>query len=224
LESHASTVALEEGFRSQSGPEFAFLIVLAILGVICAATTTLWLAGGRSGPLIVPGLVFAAGVLLLFAIQGIFATPGTEDYFIIFGALALFTWVGSARVIRSQVLALRETEYVIAARAMGGSTARILWSHLLPNVTPIIIVGVSAGLGAIAGAEIALIPGNRRDRADSELRSAYIRGVLHSDVDKSRPPPVGAGDRRGNGHVRFQSARRCAERRVDTTGTVAAPL
>jgi ABC-type dipeptide/oligopeptide/nickel transport system permease subunit len=39
---------------------------------------------------------------------------------------------------------------------MGASTGRILTSHLLPNVSPIIIVGVSASLGAIAGSEIAL--------------------------------------------------------------------
>jgi oligopeptide transport system permease protein len=59
-------------------------------------------------------------------------------------------------VIRSQVLALRETEYVLAAQAMGAGTWRVIMSHLLPNVSPIIIVSVSAGLGAIAGTEIAL--------------------------------------------------------------------
>ena len=88
--------------------------------------------------------------------QAVFATPGASDYFLIFGALSLFFWVGSARVIRSQILALRETEYVGAARSMGAGTWRILANHLLPNVSPIIIVGVSASLGAIAGSEIAL--------------------------------------------------------------------
>jgi oligopeptide transport system permease protein len=95
-------------------------------------------------------------VALLWAVQGIYATPGSADYFLIFIALSLFYWVGGARIIRSQVLALRETEYVLAARAMGAGTWRILGSHLLPNVAPIIIVGVSASLGAIAGSEIAL--------------------------------------------------------------------
>ena len=64
--------------------------------------------------------------------------------------------MGSARVIRSQVLALRETEYVLAAHSMGASTWRILRLAPAPNVSPIIIVGVSASLGAIAGSEIAL--------------------------------------------------------------------
>jgi ABC-type dipeptide/oligopeptide/nickel transport system permease subunit len=81
---------------------------------------------------------------------------GFPDYFVVFGALSLFAWVGPARLIRSQVLALRETEYITAARAMGASTPRIIFRHLLPNVANIIIVGLSASLGAIAGTEIAL--------------------------------------------------------------------
>lgn len=88
-------------------------------------------------------------------IEGI-VSSGAPDYFLIFGALSLFAWVGSARVIRSQVLALRETEYVLAARAMGAGTRRIILIHLLPNVSNIVIVGVSVSLGAIAGSEIAL--------------------------------------------------------------------
>jgi ABC-type dipeptide/oligopeptide/nickel transport system permease subunit len=81
---------------------------------------------------------------------------GFPDYVLIFGALSLFSWVGGARVIRSQVLALRETEYVQAARAMGASTTRIIVHHLLPNVSNIVIVSLSASLGAIATTEIAL--------------------------------------------------------------------
>lgn len=90
-----------------------------------------------------------------WGIEGI-VSSGAADYLLIFGALSLFTWVGGARVIRSQVLALRETEYVLAARSMGAGTWRIIVSHLLPNVSNIVIVGVSASLGAIAGSEIAL--------------------------------------------------------------------
>ncbi|MGD0765745.1 MAG: ABC transporter permease [Dehalococcoidia bacterium] len=81
---------------------------------------------------------------------------GFPDYFVIFAALSLFSWVAGSRIIRSQVLALRETEYVTAARAMGASTWRIIVHHLLPNVSNIIIVSLSASLGAIAGTEVAL--------------------------------------------------------------------
>jgi ABC-type dipeptide/oligopeptide/nickel transport system permease subunit len=81
---------------------------------------------------------------------------GAPDYFLVFGALSLFGWVGGARVIRAQILALRETEFVLAARSLGASTSRILFRHLLPNVSNIIIVSLSLGLAGIAGSEIVL--------------------------------------------------------------------
>jgi ABC-type dipeptide/oligopeptide/nickel transport system permease subunit len=54
------------------------------------------------------------------------------------------------------VLALREAEYVEAARAMGTTTPRILFRHILPNVVSPIIVSVSFGIGSIALAEVVL--------------------------------------------------------------------
>lgn len=81
---------------------------------------------------------------------------GAGDYFLIFFILSLFSWVGTARIIRSQVLALRETEFVLAARAQGASVWRIIRVHLLPNVSNIVIVGISASLGSVAGTEIVL--------------------------------------------------------------------
>lgn len=81
---------------------------------------------------------------------------GLPDYFLIFGALSLFGWVGMARIVRSQVLSLRETDYVLAARAAGARTPRLLFHHLLPNVSNIVVVAVTFSLGAIAGTEIAL--------------------------------------------------------------------
>ncbi len=81
---------------------------------------------------------------------------GAPDYFLIAAALTLFSWVGGARVIRSQILALRETEFILAARALGASTPRILFRHLLPNVSNIIIVSLSLSLAGIAGSEIVL--------------------------------------------------------------------
>jgi hypothetical protein len=81
---------------------------------------------------------------------------GLPDYFLIFGALSLFGWVGMARIVRSQVLSLRETDYVLAARAAGARTPRILFRHLLPNVTNLVVVAITFSLGSIAGAEIAL--------------------------------------------------------------------
>jgi ABC-type dipeptide/oligopeptide/nickel transport system permease subunit len=81
---------------------------------------------------------------------------GSGDYFLIGIIFALIAWVGTARIIRSQVLAEREKEYVLAARAQGASLWRIIWVHIFPNVRAIIIVGISASLAGIAGSEIAL--------------------------------------------------------------------
>ena len=55
-------------------------------------------------------------------IDGI-VSSGAPSYVLVFGALSLFGWVGMARLVRSQVLALRETDYVLAARAAGAEVA-----------------------------------------------------------------------------------------------------
>jgi ABC-type dipeptide/oligopeptide/nickel transport system permease subunit len=91
----------------------------------------------------------------LTGIDGI-VSSGAPDYFLVFGALSIFGWVGTSRIIRSQVLALRETEFIMAARSLGATTPRILIHHLLPNVSNTIIVGLSIGLAGIAGSEIVL--------------------------------------------------------------------
>jgi ABC-type dipeptide/oligopeptide/nickel transport system permease subunit len=85
-----------------------------------------------------------------------FVDEGFADYFLIFGVLSLFGWVGGARIIRSQVLTMRDSEFITAARASGASTRRILFQHILPNIMPLIIVGASAALGGIATTEIGL--------------------------------------------------------------------
>ena len=81
---------------------------------------------------------------------------GIQDYITISLALVAFSWFGMARLVRGQVLSLKETQAVEAARAIGASTPRILFKHLLPNAISQIVVAVSAGMGAMIGAEIIL--------------------------------------------------------------------
>lgn len=83
-------------------------------------------------------------------------SSGAADYFLVFGALSFFGWVGMARLVRSQVLSLRQSDYVLAARSAGASTPRILFRHLLPNITNLLVVVITLSLGATAGSEIAL--------------------------------------------------------------------
>jgi peptide/nickel transport system permease protein len=66
------------------------------------------------------------------------------------------TWAQYARVVRADVLSLREREYVLAARAGGASTARIVFRHVVPNVLGPVIVLASLGIGGIILLESAL--------------------------------------------------------------------
>ena len=54
--------------------------------------------------------------------------------------LALLGWVGTSRLVRGEVLSIKEREYVLAAHAVGASNSRLLVIHILPNVLPIVIV------------------------------------------------------------------------------------
>ena len=69
------------------------------------------------------------------------------DFVLVFGALALISWPGYARLIRGQVLSISATTYVDSARATGASTPRIMWRHIVPNAMGPLIVAVTAGMG-----------------------------------------------------------------------------
>ena len=70
----------------------------------------------------------------------------------IIALFAIFGWMGVARLVRGQVLALKEREFIEAARAVGASNTRIVMSHLLPNsIGPILIALTLSVIGAIVG-------------------------------------------------------------------------
>jgi len=70
--------------------------------------------------------------------------------------LGLTGWMGVARLVRGQVLAVREREHVLAARALGYRPPRILFRHILPNVLTPVIVAATLGIGNAILAEAAL--------------------------------------------------------------------
>ena len=63
--------------------------------------------------------------------------------------LTFISWPGTARLVRGQILSLREQEYMVAAEAMGYSTSRKIFKHLVPNVMPQLIVQMSLSLGSM---------------------------------------------------------------------------
>ncbi|MBS1624234.1 MAG: ABC transporter permease [Bacteroidetes bacterium] len=84
-------------------------------------------------------------LLLIFAIT---LTIG-KGFWEIFIAIGLSMWVGAARLIRGQVLVLREMDYVTAARTLGLSDSRIIFRHILPNIAGPVMV-IAAGNFATA--------------------------------------------------------------------------
>ena len=86
------------------------------------------------------------GILIAIAFVA-FRGPGIFNVVV---ALSLGGWVGYARLVRGQVLAAREREYVEAARALGASDLRIVVRHILPNIIQPVIVQAAIGMaGAI---------------------------------------------------------------------------
>jgi peptide/nickel transport system permease protein len=89
------------------------------------------------------------GILLAIAFVA-FRGPGIFNLIL---ALSLGGWVGYARLVRGQVLAAREREYVEAARALGASDLRIIVRHILPNIIQPVIVQAAIGMAGAVLAE-----------------------------------------------------------------------
>jgi oligopeptide transport system permease protein len=76
-------------------------------------------------------------------------TYGIDRELVFFVVIGAVYWLTMARVVRGQVLALKRTEFIEAARVMGASTARILFGHLVPNVLSIVIVYLTLTIPAV---------------------------------------------------------------------------
>jgi peptide/nickel transport system permease protein len=87
-------------------------------------------------------------LFLLIILSRIF-TPNPEGLAFLIG---IFSWMGLSRLIRGQIFSVREREYIIASRAVGTNSWRIMFRHILPNVSSIVIV---SAVFNIAGAIIA---------------------------------------------------------------------
>lgn len=82
---------------------------------------------------VVAAFPFLVLVIAIVAMLG----PGLVSFYI---AVSLVSWVAYARIIRGEVLSVKGREYVLAARMLGYSDARIMFRHLLPNVVPAVFV------------------------------------------------------------------------------------
>jgi len=84
------------------------------------------------------------------------AVRGGVTWFHIAVILGLVGWMGTARVVRAMVLSVREQEFIEAARAVGASDVRIIFRHLVPNTTGVIIVAATLEVATAILAEAGL--------------------------------------------------------------------
>jgi ABC-type dipeptide/oligopeptide/nickel transport system permease subunit len=127
----------------------ASLLVGAPLGAVAG-----WFGGVVDYVLMRAVDVISAFPTLLFAILMLSVLgSGLVNIFL---ALTITSWIGIARLVRAQILSLREQEYVTAAKAMGATDWRIISQHLLPNSLTPIIVAVTFGIPAAIMGEAGL--------------------------------------------------------------------
>ena len=135
----------------------AFVVQLVILGIgVPVGAMAGWL-GGRVDQFLMritdvvyafPDLLFV--ILLSVAFKDTWFGQAVDGLLMVFVAIGLVGWVGMARLVRGQLLSLKEQEFVEAARAIGVSDFKIVSRHLLPNALGPMIVAVTLGIpGAI---------------------------------------------------------------------------
>jgi len=102
--------------------------------------------GGRTDLVImrvVEVLICIPGLFLILTIVALFES---KSLFLIMGAIGFVSWTGITRLVRGEFLRERSREYVLAARSMGYSNARIVFRHILPNALGPVIVAASFGV------------------------------------------------------------------------------
>jgi len=132
---------------------FSVVILASLIGVALGAISGYF--GGLLDTLIMrltDILLAFPGILLAIAMVAVLG-PSLNNVVI---ALATIGWVGYARLVRGQVLKVRELEYVTAAKALGAGSPRVILRHVLPNVMNPVIVMATLGLAGAILSEAAL--------------------------------------------------------------------
>ncbi|MBQ6884806.1 MAG: ABC transporter permease [Clostridia bacterium] len=146
-------VRLMYGGRISLIVSFIAVFLITILGVILGGIAGYF--GGAIDNIIMrlcDILICLPGVPILLIISTILDASGIDAKYRIYLLMIYLTfisWPGTARLVRGQILSLREQEYMVAAEAMGYSTSRKIFKHLVPNVMPQLIVQMSLSLGSM---------------------------------------------------------------------------
>ncbi|MBI1875994.1 MAG: ABC transporter permease [Acidobacteria bacterium] len=145
--------------RVLAGARISLLVGLTVVSVSAAVGLALGLVGGYFGGLldevigrVVDVLLAFPGILLAIALVAVLG-PSLVNVVL---ALSVIGWVGYARLVRGQVLRIRELEHVQAARALGARAPRVLLRHVLPGTLPSVLVQATLGMASAVIAEAAL--------------------------------------------------------------------
>lgn len=115
-------------------------LVMFIIGALVGALAGL--KGGLVDDVIMRIIEFIGNLPYLIIVVILSMVMGRSMFSLVF-AMSLTAWVGTARMVRGQILQIKESDYVQAAKALGASTGRIILKHLLPNTLGIIMVDVT---------------------------------------------------------------------------------
>ena len=146
-------VRLMYGGRISLTVSFIAVFLITILGVVLGGISGYF--GGATDTVIMrlcDILMCLPGVPILLIISTILDASGIDAKYRIYLLMIYLTfisWTGTARLVRGQILSLREQEYMVAAEAMGYSTFRKIFKHLVPNVMPQLIVQMTLSLGSM---------------------------------------------------------------------------
>lgn len=125
------------------------VVVVAISGIV---GTVLGIASGYYGGLVddfIMRIVEIKQAMPLLLVAMIAAMVFGQSFGLLVGVLAFWSWTGFARQVRTEVLQLRTREYVLNARVMGASTARIFVKHLFPGVVNTVVVLATLLVGSL---------------------------------------------------------------------------
>ncbi|MDY6855332.1 MAG: nickel transporter permease [Thermodesulfobacteriota bacterium] len=141
------------------GSRVSIFVAISVIGISLLLGTFIGcVAGYNRGWIdellmrVVDILLAFPGILLAIAMTAVLG-PSLKNIVL---ALCITGWVGYARIVRGQILTVKEREYVVAAKALGANPVRIIMHHILPNILSPLIVEATFGMAGVILAEASL--------------------------------------------------------------------
>lgn len=139
-------VRLLYGGRVSLGVAYGASVMSITIGMIVGMVAGYY--GGKVDDFVnwVIGTLSSIPSIFLLILVSVVFSPSPEILIILLGLLG---WVNTCRLVRGEVLALKEREFVLAAQALGAPSYRILVAHLLPNLVSLVIVSLTINAGSL---------------------------------------------------------------------------